>query len=155
MVENKPQTGRYASYACIYAYLFETSTKATRIAFKSIPRRLIYPGVYTTAHVICMVVHRLQSALDDSYASLESRAHHSSADTWVRAHLRIHNAWCRSAGALACIGSTIRLTFAVPSPHVSPAVYCVSLEAEGGPMATVHTRTHIYACTYRTHACTV
>ena len=52
MVENKPQTGRYA-----YAYgtricSFETSTKATRIAFKSIPRRLIYPGVYTTAHAM-------------------------------------------------------------------------------------------------------
>ena len=49
IVENKPRTGRYA-YA--NGYLFEISTKATRIAFKSIPRRLIYPGVYTTAHAV-------------------------------------------------------------------------------------------------------
>ena len=132
-----------------YAYLFETSTKATRIAFKSIPRRLIYPGVYTTAHVVCMVVHRLQSALEDSYASLESRVHHSSADTCVRAHLRIHNAWCRSAGALACIGSTIRLTFAVPSPHVSPACTVYHWVGQWQPYTHVHTYMHVHTARTR------
>ena len=85
--------------------------------------------------------------------------------THVHTYMHVHTARtrvrCRSE-VLACREHTIRLTFAVPSPHVSPDAPCVSLKAEGGPMATVHTCTHkahmhnsgpgpLEACTPRHH----